>query len=75
MKKITDEPVLSAAAVNAIVALIASLGLHLSPAVIGAIVSVLSIALGFLARSQVTPVPSPPVPPVSPSGSEAHKIG
>jgi hypothetical protein len=75
MKKITDEPVLSAAAVNAIVALIASLGLHLSPAVIGAIVSVLSIALGLLARSQVTPVPPPPVPPVSPSGSEAHKIG
>ena len=61
MPSIKTEPVVAAAVVNAAVALLAIYGFRISAGVVGIVVPVLSIALGFLARSRVTPVP--PAPP------------
>ena len=50
------EPALIIAAVQAIIALAVSFGLHLSPEQIGAIMAVTAAILGLITRSFVTPV-------------------
>lgn len=56
MDRIKNEPVLTVALVEAIVALVVAFGVDLSGEQIGAIMAVTSAALGWVARQRVTPV-------------------
>lgn len=69
MNALRGEPVAAAALAQAIVAVALVFGFRVPADVVGAIVPVLSVVLGLLARSRVSPVA--PVPAVQP-GSTGH---
>lgn len=51
------EPVLILAAIQALIALVVSFGLHFTPEQIGALVAFTAAVLGVVARGKVTPTP------------------
>lgn len=53
--RIQNEPVLVTALVQAVLALVVSFGLDLSPEQIGSVMAVAAAMLAFVARSKVTP--------------------
>ena len=53
------EPAAISAAVAAVIALVVSFGADLSHEQVGAIMAVVSVVLGLVVRSQVTPVAAP----------------
>lgn len=63
MNVLKQEPAVSSGVVAAVVALAAVFGLHLSPDVVGPVLAGLSLLLGVIVRSRVTPVTAPHQPP------------
>jgi hypothetical protein len=61
----SQEPAVYGGLVAAVIAAAVTFGLHLSTEQIGAIMAVVTIALGFLVRANVTPTAAavPPTPP------------
>ena len=62
--RIRKEPALVTAAVSALIALGVAFGLELSGEQTGAIMAVVTAALGFVTRAKVTPVKAPHDPNV-----------
>jgi hypothetical protein len=56
------EPAMVVALIEAIIVLLLTFGLTLSAPQIGAILAVVTLALGIITRSQVTPVKNPDLP-------------
>ena len=56
--RLKAEPALVVAFVGALIALFTAFGLKLSPEQIGGVMAVVSAALGFVTRSQVSPADS-----------------
>ena len=62
----SQEPAVYGGLVAALIAAAVTFGLHLSTEQIGAIMAVVTIALGFLVRANVTPTAAVPVVPPTP---------
>ena len=60
LDRIRREPALVSGAVAALIALLTAFGLDLTAEQVGAVLAVVTAALAFVVRSQVTPVPSTP---------------
>lgn len=56
MNPVRNEPVATAAVIQAVIVLIASFGLHLTVEQIGAIMTLTTFVIALWARSRVTPV-------------------
>jgi len=64
LARIKNEPALVTAFVAAAIALITAFGLDLTNEQVGGIMAVVAAGLGFVTRSQVTPVNDQPAPDV-----------
>lgn len=62
MNPFDREPVLVLGLVQAVIALIAAFGFELSAQQVGAILAVTAAVLGYVTRTQVTPVKTPALP-------------
>ena len=59
------EPALIVALIGALIALLIAFGLHLSAEQVGAVMALVTAALGLVTRSRVTPAAVIPAAPVS----------